>query len=78
MLTTMFREPPVSDGTQDIDSFRPKALTTMKASAMPKFVVLTREYEKCSNLRIGFPKSGNGRVIYLLTLLRIKPRKFVK
>ncbi|OAX44859.1 hypothetical protein K503DRAFT_795147 [Rhizopogon vinicolor AM-OR11-026] len=29
-------EPPVSDSTHEVDSFRPKALTSMKASAMPK------------------------------------------
>jgi hypothetical protein len=47
MFMTMFREPSVSDGTQEVDSFRQKALTSMKASAMPKFVVLTRKYEMC-------------------------------
>jgi hypothetical protein len=47
MFMTMFREPSVSEGTQEVDSFRPKALTTMKASAMPKFVALIHKYEKC-------------------------------
>ncbi|KAG1867800.1 hypothetical protein DFJ58DRAFT_113070 [Suillus subalutaceus] len=40
-------EPSISDGNQEVDSFRPKAFTSMKTSVMPKFVVLTRRYKKC-------------------------------
>ncbi|KAG1801350.1 uncharacterized protein HD556DRAFT_869358 [Suillus plorans] len=52
-------EPSVSDGIQDIDSFRPKALTAMKASAMPK---IPKKWKWEGDLFVDFAKNQAKKV----------------
>jgi hypothetical protein len=73
------REPPVSDSTHEVDSFRPKALTTMKPSAMQKYAMTSLPDMNFLIIgEIGSLKSGNGRAIYFLTLCRTELSKYVK
>ncbi|KAG2155419.1 hypothetical protein DEU56DRAFT_305769 [Suillus clintonianus] len=52
-------EPPVSNGAQEIDSFRPKALTSMKASAMPK---IPKKWKWEGDLFVDFVKNQAEKV----------------
>ncbi|KAG1757323.1 hypothetical protein EDB19DRAFT_1656858 [Suillus lakei] len=52
-------EPSVSDGTQEVESFRPKALTSMKASAMPK---IPKKWKWEGDLFVDFAKNQAEKV----------------